>query len=341
MRVLSPDLYTGIPAKAEHQPPFPQIQEPRQPVVRVGTYQMLVVRVHHGSLKPTRLTHKQLQDISIDAAALYASASGFLMNLVPEVVPEVVGLPGNASRYQNNQDAVAAAVQEALGDSYDLSRYDVIAYFLPGDTNRKPFSIGTTGRRPKGRRLHADVFMNKGIYNRGPSLAHEIGHALMWYNHACSASVESLNVTHWDGDPYEMMGYGLKRTTVAPGHIGFSYRYFSGWLSEDQYTLAREPGQYVLTQGNAIRVATEEGSPVWLELISDKMAYGEEAGGLLVRLDNQPGMVGKLVDMTPATTHLNDAHLKVGGVMNIEDRTIRFVSRKWTKDGYRAVISLN
>lgn len=91
----------------------------------------------------------------------------------------------------------------------------------------------------------------------------------------------------------------------------------------------------------AIRVATEEGTPVWLELISDEMAYGEEAGGLPVRLDNQPGMVGKLVDMTPATTHTNDAHLAVGESVNIEGRTIRFVAREWREGGYRAVIFLD
>jgi hypothetical protein len=52
-------------------------------------------------------------------------------------------------------------------------------------------------------------------------------------------------------------------------------------------------------------------------------------------------MAGKLIDMVPDTLHKNDAHLKVGRSVNIEGRTIRFISRKWTRDGYRGVISLN
>ena len=101
------------------------------------------------------------------------------------------------------------------------------------------------------------------------------------------------------------------------------------------------PGLYTVEEEGAIRVATEEGTPVWLEPISDEMAYGEEAGGLLVRLDNQPGMVGKLVDMTPSTTHANDAHLEIGESVNIEGRTIWFVAREWSEDGYRAVIFMD
>lgn len=51
---------------------------------------MLVIRVHHSSLRPTRLTHQKLKGVSEDAAALYAESSNSLMNLVPEVVPGVV-----------------------------------------------------------------------------------------------------------------------------------------------------------------------------------------------------------------------------------------------------------
>ena len=127
-------LILDILEESECQRPFPRIQEPRELVVRVGDFYMymLVIRVHHSSLKPTRLTHQKLKDISEDAAFLYAESSYSLMNLVPEVVPDVVQLPGDADRYWKNQDAVAAAVHDALRGFYNLGRYDVIAYFLPG-----------------------------------------------------------------------------------------------------------------------------------------------------------------------------------------------------------------
>ena len=84
------DLVLEILENPDRQRPFPRIQEPREPVVRVGDFSMLVIRVHHSSLRPTRLTHKKLEGVSEDAAALYAESSNSLMNLVPEVVPGVV-----------------------------------------------------------------------------------------------------------------------------------------------------------------------------------------------------------------------------------------------------------
>ncbi len=166
-----------------------------------------------------------------------------------------------------------------------------------------------------------------GLETRPETIVHEIGHGFFQFGHAASADPKTGEVIEWTGDPYDLMGYGLNRNLKAPRHMGITYRYYWGWTSDEEITVVAEPGTARLDPGRALLVLADQNSLLWLEIITAEQAYGDETGGLLVRIDktNQHNIYHRTLDMTPQTDFQADMHMAPGQSIVFEGRKITYV----------------
>ncbi len=308
----------------------------------LGTRRALAMLVSHESFKPSAaLTAEKMRQLMEGVKKIYADASNNTFFLEPTVVPEPVLLPGNINDYQVPKVRYgvlhAAANREVVlkyGSEMNPDTFDVVVYFYPTDTNVEPFGVlrfkHTFGLRFK----PAVANIGLGQDANPPAIAHEIGHAFFMYAHAASADPKTGELLKWEGDPYEVMGYGLNRNLFPPGHLGITYRYYWGWTKDEEITLVTEPGTFQLDPGRALLVPTNKDDLLWLEIITAEQAYGEETGGLLVRIDKagEKGISHSTLDMTPSTEYKADLHLTPGQSIDFEGRQITYVKRI-EKDG--------
>ncbi|MFB3903148.1 MAG: hypothetical protein ACE15E_06820 [Acidobacteriota bacterium] len=303
----------------------------------LGTKRVLAMLVSHESLKPSAaLTAEKMRALIEGVKKIYADASNNTVFLEPTVVPEPVLLPGNISDYQVPKVPYgilhAAANREVVakyGSELDPDTFDAVVYFYPTDTNVEPFGVlrfkHTFGLRFK----PAVANIGLGQDANPPAIAHEIGHALFMYAHAASADPKTGELLKGEGDPYEVMGYGLNRNLFPAGHLSMAYRYYWGWTKAEEITIVTEPGTFSLEPGRALLVPTNKDNLLWLEIIRAEQAYGDETGGLLVHIDKagEKGISHSTLDMTPATEYKADLHMTPGQSISFEAREITYVKR--------------
>ncbi len=298
----------------------------------LGTRRALIMMVSHQSLKPSAFDRAKMQQVMNEVKEIFAVASNRTFSLEAVVLPEPVLLPGECSDYslKKIRDLHAVANQEVVkkyGNEMDPNKFDAVVYFFPTDTNAEPFGMTRWNSAFGFRYKPAVVNMGPGEAVRPEAIAHEMGHALFLYGHATSANPQTGEVLRWAGDPYEVMGYGLNRNLINPPHLGMAYRHYWGWTSTEEITAVAEPGTFRLDPGRALLLTTEKDSVLWLEVIRAEQAYGEETGGLLVRVDrsDEKGIYHSTLDMTPETEFKADLHVKPGQSMVFEGRTITYV----------------
>ncbi len=335
-------LYGGSSEDGDSKLASVPFHRPLSPLT--GTRRALAMLVSHESFKPSAaLTAEKMRELMEGVKKIYAQASHGTFTLEPTVVPAPVLLPGNSDDYQVPKVKYgvlhAAANKEVLlkyGNKMNPDTFDVVVYFYPTDTNVEPFGVlrfkHTFGLRFK----PAVANIGLGQDANPAAIAHEIGHGLFMYAHAASADPKTGEVLKGEGDPYEVMGYGLNRNLFPPSNLGITYRYYWGWTKAEEITLVTEPGTFQLDPGRALLVCTNKDNPLWLEIIRAEQAYGEETGGLLVRVDRsgEKGISHSTLDMTPSTEYKADLHLTPGQSIEFEGRQITYVQRN-EKDGSR------
>ena len=287
--------------------------------------------VSHESLKPPAVDAATMQRLMDQVREVFAEASSGRFELESVVLPEPVFLPGEYGLYSitRTQELSAVASREVLKRTrgkWDPEAFDVLIYFYPTDTNTEPF--GMSWKTTSGSRYTPAVLnIGFGMRTRPETIAHEIGHAFFQFGHATSADPKTGEVIEWTGDPYDMMGYGLDQNLKAPRQMGITYRYYWGWTSDEEITVVAEPGTSRRDPGRALLVPTDKNSLLWLEIITAEQAYGDETGGLLVRIDktNQHNIYHRTLDMTPQTDFQADMHLAPGQSIVLEGRKITYV----------------
>ena len=322
---------TFFPARQTRGSDLESIACPRQVSPVSAIRRALVMMISHESLEAPAVDAVTMQGLMDQVRELFAAASGGRFELESVVLPEPVFLPGEYSDYSitRTQELSAVASQEVLKRNHgqwDPEAFDVLIYFYPTDTNTEPF--GMSWKTTSGSRYTPPVVnLGFGMRIRPETIAHEIGHAFFQFGHATSADPKTGEVIQSTGDPYDLMGYGLNQNLEAPPHMGFTYRYYWGWTSDEEITVVAEPGTARLDPGRALLVPTDKDSLLWLEIITAEQAYKEEAGGLLIRIDktNQHNIYHRTVDLTPETDFQADMHLAPGQSIVVEGRRITYV----------------